>query len=195
MSVQSEITRIESAKTAIATAIEGKGVTVPDGTLLDGMAPLIESIEAGGGGMKVEVFSITPADEILLIEYEIGETTITNPHFCVCFDGTQPASKNTDTQRYTGLMTYVGCDATLWGEIGSGYNKSNFGLLYNKDASKYQYKRYNYGNVIGFNSGSNYGPNGFYVTNGKLYSNPEAQATTKWLFEAGHTYYILLIGE
>ena len=51
MSVQSEITRIESAKTAIATAIEGKGVTVPDGTLLDGMAPLIESIEAGGVGV------------------------------------------------------------------------------------------------------------------------------------------------
>ena len=49
MSVQTEITRIESAKTAIATAIEGKGVTVPDGTLLDGIAPLIESIEAGGG--------------------------------------------------------------------------------------------------------------------------------------------------
>ena len=47
MSVQSEITRIESAKTAIATAIEGKGVTVPEGTLLDGMAALIESIEAG----------------------------------------------------------------------------------------------------------------------------------------------------
>ena len=50
MSIQSEITRIESAKTAIATAIEGKGVTVPNGTLLDGMAALVESIEAGGGG-------------------------------------------------------------------------------------------------------------------------------------------------
>ena len=49
MSVQSEITRLASAKTAIATAIEGKGVTVPDGTLLDGIAPLIESIETGGG--------------------------------------------------------------------------------------------------------------------------------------------------
>ena len=38
--------RLANAKTAIATAIEGKGVTVPDGTLLDGIAPLIESIEA-----------------------------------------------------------------------------------------------------------------------------------------------------
>ena len=69
MSVQTEITRIESAKTAIATAIEGKGVTVPDGTLLDGMAPLIESIEAGGGaenlfGTYFETGSIIPASDI-----------------------------------------------------------------------------------------------------------------------------------
>lgn len=50
MSVQSEITRLENAKAAIKAAIEGKGVTVPDTTLLDGMAALIEAIEAGGGG-------------------------------------------------------------------------------------------------------------------------------------------------
>lgn len=50
MSVQSEITRLQNAKVAIKAAIEGKGVTVPDATLLDGMAALIESIEAGGGG-------------------------------------------------------------------------------------------------------------------------------------------------
>lgn len=49
MSIQTELTRITNAKAAIKTAIEGKGVTVPDGTLLDGMAALIESIEAGGG--------------------------------------------------------------------------------------------------------------------------------------------------
>ena len=50
MSIQTELTRITNAKAAIKTAVEGKGVTVPDGTLLDGMAALIESIEAGGGG-------------------------------------------------------------------------------------------------------------------------------------------------
>ena len=49
MSIQTELTRITNAKSAIKTAIEGKGVTVPDGTLLDGMAALVESIEAGGG--------------------------------------------------------------------------------------------------------------------------------------------------
>ena len=49
MSIQTELTRIKNAKAAIKTAIEGKGVTVPEATLLDGMASLIESIEAGGG--------------------------------------------------------------------------------------------------------------------------------------------------
>lgn len=50
MSVQAEIDRLESAKAAIIEAIKGKEVEVPDGTKLDGMAALIESIEVGGSG-------------------------------------------------------------------------------------------------------------------------------------------------
>ena len=67
MSIQSEITRLESAKSAIAAAIAGKGVTVPDGTMLDGMAALIESIEAGGGGLpgfKMISGTYTPTENI-----------------------------------------------------------------------------------------------------------------------------------
>ena len=69
MSVQTEIDRLASAKAAIKTAIEGKGVTVPNGTLLDGMASLIESIEAGGleetlFGAYFETGSIIPASDI-----------------------------------------------------------------------------------------------------------------------------------
>ena len=45
MSIQTELTRLTNAKAAIQTAIEGKGVTVPSGTLLDGMASLIEGIK------------------------------------------------------------------------------------------------------------------------------------------------------
>lgn len=64
MSIQSELTRLTNAKAAIQTAIEGKGVTVPDGTLLDGMAALIESIEAGGG--KIEKGVYIPAGDVTL---------------------------------------------------------------------------------------------------------------------------------
>ena len=58
MSIQTELTRITNAKAAIKTAIEGKGVTVPDGTLLDGMAALIEGIEAGGGSSWTDNYSV-----------------------------------------------------------------------------------------------------------------------------------------
>lgn len=74
MSVQSEITRIESAKTAIATAIEGKGVTVPEGTKLDGMAALVEAISAGGG-MNFVTGTFTTTDDItsnIVITHDLG---------------------------------------------------------------------------------------------------------------------------
>ena len=69
MSIQTELTRIINAKAAIKAAIEGKGVTVPDATLLDGMAALIKSIEAGGGAdispwADMVTFSITPAEDL-----------------------------------------------------------------------------------------------------------------------------------
>ena len=52
MSISSEITRISNAKTAIAQSIANKGVTVPSGTKIDGMATLIDSIQTGGGAVQ-----------------------------------------------------------------------------------------------------------------------------------------------
>ena len=82
MSVQTEITRLEAAKAAIKTAVEGKGVTVPAGTLLDGMAALIESIQTGGGSATSITGTITlngAWDKVNLLTYEeltnvFGET-------------------------------------------------------------------------------------------------------------------------
>ena len=59
MGVQTELTRIANAKSTIKEAIESKGVTVPDGTLLDGMGALIGSIEAGGGGVDTSQDTVT----------------------------------------------------------------------------------------------------------------------------------------
>ena len=76
MSIQTELTRITNAKAAIKAAIEGKGVTVPDATLLDGMAPLIESIEAGGGGSgNFATGTFTTTDDItsnVVINHNLG---------------------------------------------------------------------------------------------------------------------------
>ena len=78
MSIQTELTRITNAKAAIKAAIEGKGVTVPAGTLLDGMASLIESIEAGGGGANNVSFgtftNTTQSGASRKVEHSLGAT-------------------------------------------------------------------------------------------------------------------------
>ena len=53
---------------SIVAAVEGKGVTVPDGTLLDGMAALIESIEAGGGGVVLGEITFTSSEDVTLMD-------------------------------------------------------------------------------------------------------------------------------
>lgn len=94
MSIQTEITRIESAKTAIATAIEGKGVTVPTGTKLDGLAALVESIEAGGGGLKLELGHYIPSEDTKLsLNFEIQHNAGFTPFFIFAYN-MYPSTKN-----------------------------------------------------------------------------------------------------
>lgn len=50
MSVASEISRLQTAKADLKTAIENKGVTVPASTTIDGYADLVSQISGGGGG-------------------------------------------------------------------------------------------------------------------------------------------------
>lgn len=70
-----------SFASAIVAAVEGKGVTVPDGTLLDGMATLIESIEAGGGA-KIATGSFTPTAGCNY--YEITHNLGEKPTLAIC---------------------------------------------------------------------------------------------------------------
>lgn len=49
MSIATEITRLQTAKSNLKTAIEAKGVTVPSATTLDGYSALVASIPSGGG--------------------------------------------------------------------------------------------------------------------------------------------------
>lgn len=48
MSIASEITRLQNAKSALATSIANKGVTVPSSTTLDGYSALVDQIQTGG---------------------------------------------------------------------------------------------------------------------------------------------------
>lgn len=63
MSIASEITRLQNAKSALKTAIEGKGVSVPASTKLDGYSALVDSIEQGGG-------TSTSPNDVEFIDYD-----------------------------------------------------------------------------------------------------------------------------
>lgn len=68
MSIATEIQRLQTAKADIKTAIEGKGVTVPSTTKLDGYATLIDSIETGGGGG--DDYEEAPLKDINFFDYD-----------------------------------------------------------------------------------------------------------------------------
>ena len=54
MSIQSEIDRLKTAKSGLATAITGKGVTVPEDATLSDYPALVDKIQTGGGGSEPE---------------------------------------------------------------------------------------------------------------------------------------------
>lgn len=71
MSVASEITRLQTAKADLKTAIEGKGVTVPSSTKLDGYADLVDSISGGS------IEDLITKENLVRIIINIGGTDFT----------------------------------------------------------------------------------------------------------------------
>ena len=137
MSVQTEISRLESAKAAIKTAIEGKGVTVPDGTLLDGMAALIEAIEAGGGDADFSSLvdatacvsgTITPSSDTshLYIDDDFSKV-YTVPRLCILFSEDAPRTAKMSLFVWINTSGNPKADATDgFALTGHQYTSTNF---------------------------------------------------------------------
>ena len=124
MSIQTDLTRIKNAKAAIKAAIEGKGVTVPDATLLDGMAALIESIEAGGGA-KITTGTLVPLDKTIEIVHGLG---VIPDYFIFYIEETRAETSSTNVTSYSKQETTIETHPT-----GSGYYQSLFGALRVRD--------------------------------------------------------------
>lgn len=180
MSIQTELTRLTNAKAAIKAAIEGKGVTVPDGTLLDGMAALIESIQAGGGAIYTE--SIIPAEAkeaSLYITHNLGVV----PNFAAMYtlDDDTSVTDHAYLRVKAAFCTDVNDEKTICG-----------GVVYRKrGAASYSMTSYN-ANIFPFTSNS--GGSGLLVhmaSKSKIKFTEFAGSTTAFL-QAGKTYNILV---
>ena len=83
MSIQTQIDRISESVSAALTALTEKGVTVPDGTKVDGLAALIAAIESGGGSATIATGSFFPnfANPNVTVTHGLGVV----PNFAICY--------------------------------------------------------------------------------------------------------------
>lgn len=137
MSIQTELTRITNAKAAIKTAIEGKGVTVPDGTMLDGMAALIEAIQAGGSNkLYCETVTFAANTKTYEINHDLGEI----PNFLLYF--TQSTNKSLPAFRTPAILLFVSNGTMYYALVGTGNSSSSnkgFATTYMQEYSNKSY--------------------------------------------------------
>ena len=60
MSIQSEIERLESAKSGLKSAIESKGIDVPESATIDSYANMVKAISSGVSSFNGRTGNVTP---------------------------------------------------------------------------------------------------------------------------------------
>ena len=86
MSIASELSRIQQAKSDLATSIENKGVTVPAATTLDGYAALVDQIQQGGTLPYDAEIAYLESTGTQWIDTGISPTTNTEVHIILRFN-------------------------------------------------------------------------------------------------------------
>ena len=180
MSIQTELTRITNAKAAVKAAIEGKGVTVPDGTLLDGMAPLIESIEAGGGAMYTG--SITPS-KTMEAEYTVRHNLGVVPNFAAMYalDDDTSVTDRAYLKARVAFCSDVNDKTTICG--GNTYRR--------QDGTLYETASYRANQAAFTNTGYGAGQIVYGATKSQITFTPFA-TSIRFYLQAGTTYNILV---
>lgn len=134
MSIATDKTRIEGAKTSLSTWLTNHGVSVPSGTKFDGLVSLLDNISVGGSNVKVATGTFSPSNDIsrVTITHNLGVTP--QIAFCCVSDCSWDASND--------LMLFVfGADA--------GFNESphqNCAGLYTRWDSDYSLQLTGYSN-------------------------------------------------
>ena len=110
MSVQTQIDRISGAVSAALAALTEKGVTVPAGTKVDGLAALIAAIEAGGGSGVggANWGTITPVSYTNIIDFGVA---IPEKNFFIAIMLYKPSTKSFGTS-YIYHFYYINIEGT-----------------------------------------------------------------------------------
>lgn len=123
--IAADLTRIIGAKSDLKTSIEGKGVTVPAATKIDGYAALVDQIQTGGGGSSDAV--LYTAQTLTTAQQTQARTNIAAVGYNVTGSGTPVtlgleqttnkvtslSSSSTDTQYPSAKCVYDYIDDTV----------------------------------------------------------------------------------
>lgn len=107
-SIATELTRIQTAKADIKTAIEAKGVQVPSNALIDTYDTYIGQISGGGGGQAEQDLKDLIERDITSITIPSGTTSIGNYAFNYCRSLTSVTIPNSVTS--IGQYAFAGCN-------------------------------------------------------------------------------------
>lgn len=144
MSIATDVSRIKGNITAALAAIADKGVTVPDGSTSDALAPLIASIEAGGGiSNNIVAGSFTLAESLTKASPLYIDVTFPKNEFPLMYCVYEETSNlsYTDTSHTATRMRYI-ISSKLYHRSStaqycalSSYNKANnFSMEYVSDS-------------------------------------------------------------
>ena len=165
---------------SIVAAVEGKGVTVPDGTLLDGMASLIESIEAGGGAIYTG--SITPSTTQLsefIVQHNLGVV----PNFAAMY------TLNDDTSVTD--HTYLRVKAAFCTDVNDNTTICGGAVYRSPDSTSYTLTSYNADRKAFTSTSSGQGVLVHDATESEIKFTKYAGSSTTYL-QAGTNYNILV---
>ena len=131
MSLSSEITRLQNAKSALKTSIEAKGVTVSDSTLISGYAALVDQIQtgSGGGGGGDDILRDLIERDITTLNIPSGTTKIGNYAFYFCSGLTSVTIPNSVTSIGTGAFN--GCSGLTSVTIGNSVTSFSSSAFFN----------------------------------------------------------------
>ena len=131
MSIATEISRLQTAKANIKTAIENKGVTVPSNALLDTYNTYIAQISGGGStGLEYETGTYIPAEDIARPLISFTKTHTVPPAFLSITDVTTTEIQPSDS-----------CIGMNWTDT---YRLFNGGYQYSTTAWRYGTIQYIY---------------------------------------------------
>ena len=175
LSISSDLTRIQNAKSSLATSITNKGVTVPSGTKIDGFAALVDQISSG---LVYETGTYKPTADIAHPSISFTGSHATRPFFVGIVDA-EASIASTDSVQYWSIFSLVDfCNSVQVNSTSYRYARTTYG-----------YKTSSGGSTSGDNisslTGSGNSAMPFYLSNTEF--NPYSGSTSRY-FRSTRSY-------